>query len=134
MEARIEAAMKRGEFDDLSGEGQPLNLNDNPFADPSWRLAYHVLNNADMSPLWLEMGSELREEIAELHAAIERALPGLLENSGAVRRKRDRFRLRVAAINRRLAEYNLIVPHSAFQIPVLDPARELRPSTPDGEG
>lgn len=125
VEARIEAARKRGEFEGLSGKGQPLDLNDNPLSDPSWRLAHHILENADISPPWVAMAKEIREEIADLRAAIEKALPGRLEDSGAAQQQRERFYLRIATINRRLLEYNLTVPHTAFQIPALDPEREL---------
>lgn len=39
----IRKAMEEGAFDNLRGTGKPLSIEDNPFVDPSWQLAYHLL-------------------------------------------------------------------------------------------
>ena len=49
-ERKIEEAIERGEFDDLPGAGQPLDLDDlDPSLPEELRLAYRILKNAGMS-------------------------------------------------------------------------------------
>ena len=50
-ERKIEAAIERGEFDDLPGAGRPLELDDDPLVPEELRVAYRMLKNAgDMPP------------------------------------------------------------------------------------
>ena len=49
-ERRIEEAIGRGEFDDLPGAGQPLELADlDPSLPEELRMAYRILKNAGIS-------------------------------------------------------------------------------------
>jgi len=43
VEQRIREAMENGEFDNLSGQGKPLPLNENPFLEPGLDLAFGLL-------------------------------------------------------------------------------------------
>lgn len=68
-ENRIREAMEQGEFDNLPGAGEPLNLEDY-FATPEdVRMAYSVLKNANCRPLEVE----LLNEIARLEQAVAAA-------------------------------------------------------------
>jgi hypothetical protein len=64
---RIQEAIERGEFDNLSNKGQPLNL-DEYFATPEdFRLGHSVLKNAKIVPAEIELLGEvgrLNEQIA----------------------------------------------------------------------
>lgn len=71
IEEKIAEARERGEFDDLPGTGQPLRIQENPLAG-DWELAFHVLENAEMAPPWMEMSREVQEGMAELAALRER--------------------------------------------------------------
>lgn len=63
----IQEAIERGEFDNLSNKGQPLNL-DEYFATPEeFRLGHSVLKNAKVVPTEIELLGEvgrLNEQIA----------------------------------------------------------------------
>ena len=49
-ERKIAAAIERGEFDDLPGAGQPLDLDDlDPLMPEELRMAYRILKNAGMN-------------------------------------------------------------------------------------
>ena len=62
-ERKIQEAMKRGEFDNLSGMGKPLAMNEDLSGVPTeTRMAYKVLKNAGFIPPELE----LRKEIASM--------------------------------------------------------------------
>ena len=50
VEQRIKEAMAKGEFDNLKGKGQPLELEDNSHVPEELRIAYKLLSNAGMIP------------------------------------------------------------------------------------
>ena|SRR5918992_1052068 len=49
-EARIVEAIERGDFDDLPGNGRPLELEDLSHVPPHLRAGYKVLRNANVLP------------------------------------------------------------------------------------
>ena len=59
-EKQINEAIQRGEFDNLPGSGEPLNLEDDRQIPDDLRLAYKVLRNADCLPPELELKKEIR--------------------------------------------------------------------------
>jgi hypothetical protein len=69
VESKIKEAMERGEFDNLSGKGKPLDLTAYFDMPEDVRMAYSVLQNAGMLPREVV----LLKEIAELKQ-IESAL------------------------------------------------------------
>ena len=58
-EARIAAAIERGDFEDLPGVGQPLELDDDRDVPQALRIAYRILKNAGCLPPELELRSEI---------------------------------------------------------------------------
>ena len=69
-ENRILEAMEAGEFDNLQGMGQPLNLKDDAHIPPELRMAYKILKNADCLPPELELRKEV-VTLQDLVAAME---------------------------------------------------------------
>jgi len=63
---QIEEAMERGEFKDLPGKGQPLNLDTNPFLTPQVRMANRLLKQNGFAPRWIELKKEIKQEKAQL--------------------------------------------------------------------
>ena len=63
---RIREAMERGEFDNLEGKGQPLQLEDDSHLPPDLRIAHKILKNADCLPPELELRKEIRSTEALL--------------------------------------------------------------------
>jgi len=59
-EEQIRRAIEEGKFDNLPGKGKPLNLEQNPFEDPEWRLANHVLITSGFSLPWIEKRARSR--------------------------------------------------------------------------
>jgi hypothetical protein len=136
VERQIVEAQGRGEFDNLPGKGKPLNLQENPFADPGWRVAYKMLQDNGFALDWIELDKEIR---AEIKACRERLLQskGWYERSMAQlrhqesrRAKGERIRVRyiweqalenfadqVAQINKRIELLNLKVPLVHLQRP-----------------
>ena len=50
VEQRIREAIERGEFEQLPGAGQPLQLDDEPLIPEDLRVAYRILKNAGYAP------------------------------------------------------------------------------------
>lgn len=68
-ERKIEEAIERGEFDDLPGAGQPLDLDDlDPSLPEELRLAYRILKNAGIS------AADTQDETAERARARKKLL------------------------------------------------------------
>ncbi|MBW1707685.1 MAG: DUF1992 domain-containing protein [Deltaproteobacteria bacterium] len=61
IEKRIKEAQKRGEFDELPGSGEPLNVEDDSHVPEDLRLAYKILKNADCLPPELALKKEIRQ-------------------------------------------------------------------------
>src|SRR5260370_35559466 len=96
---KIQEAMDEGAFDNLSGRGQPLPLDENPFEDPSLRMAHRLLRNNGFAPAWIEEGRE-----------IETAIVKLRDNRARAAITAEEFRIRAAALNRRIVGLNLKAP------------------------
>ena len=62
-ERAIREAQERGEFEGLSGQGQPLPETCDPFMPETLRMAYKVLKNAGYIPKEIEDQREVRSLI-----------------------------------------------------------------------
>ena len=132
IEEQIRRAMEEGRFDNLPGQGRPLNLEEDPFEDPDWRLANHILRNAGFSLPWIESRREIEAATEAARAVLARAWANrqASQSHPAMSQERweqaeDVFRQAVAEINRRIASYNLEVPSLQLQRMSLDPGREI---------
>ena len=96
-ERKIREAMEEGAFDRLEGAGQPLDLDENPYEDPSLRMAHRLLKNNGFAPAWILEGKEIEQDLRRLRAERERLDPA-------------EYQQRTGALNRRIAAYNLKVP------------------------
>jgi hypothetical protein len=70
VEALIQEAMERGEFDKLPGKGKPIDLTEYFETSAEVRLAHSVLKNAGMTSREVD----LLKEIAELKQVLEAVL------------------------------------------------------------
>jgi hypothetical protein len=95
-ERKIREAMEEGAFDHLEGAGKPLSLQEDPFEDRSLRMAHRLLKNNGFAPAWIEEAKEIEAESRRLRALGE----------APAEDERDR----VAALNRRIAAFNLTAP------------------------
>ena len=69
VEERIRRAFERGEFDDLSGAGKPLALEDDSSVPEELRLAFKILKNAECLPPEIELRKEI-EKTEDILAAM----------------------------------------------------------------
>lgn len=128
-------AMQEGKFDELPGKGKPLNLEDNPHEDPSWRLAHHILKTSGFSLPWIESLREIETTYQSIQADLQAAWVHRLEplfddqpteeNDAQWQWAVQAFRRRIEDLNQAIRKVNLEVPNSQFQLPRIDPKREI---------
>jgi hypothetical protein len=73
VEERIRRAQKKGEFDNLEGSGEPLDLLNDQTVAEDLRLAYKILKNADCLPPEIELKKEIKQTEELLSAMSETA-------------------------------------------------------------
>lgn len=69
VEQRIQEAREEGKFDNLSGAGKPLRLEDDVWAGDK-AMAYHLLKSNDVAPQELERGREIDRDLARAEQPI----------------------------------------------------------------
>ena len=90
-ESRIREAAARGEFDDLPGHGERLELDDDSHIPEPLRVAYRILKNAGCVPPEVEA----RKELASIEALIDAT--GCSETRSRAERKLSYLRMKLAA-------------------------------------
>ncbi len=121
-EEQIQAAIRRGDFDDLPGRGRPLELDNDELVPDALRVGYRVLKNAGCLPPELM----LRNEISEVEALLDR-----VETDGeqlALCRRLQLLKTRLALYGR---ECCLLARDGAYRAKLL--SRLERPATSEAQ-
>lgn len=119
----IREAMERGDFDELSGRGEPVDLSENPFEDPEVRTAHRLLRNAGFAPAWLEEQKDIDENLKRARATLTRArdlFRDEIPRGARWQRAVQEFCETVAELNQRIRMYNLKAPGTVFHRKVFD--------------
>jgi DnaJ family protein C protein 28 len=118
-EKKLREAIENGEFDDLPGKGEPIDLKENPFEDPDLRVVHRLLRNAGFAPAWIEERKDIDAAFEAVRTTLARAWalfgkggksPSDLEWERCVRE----FREKVTELNQRIRIYNLKAPAAVF--------------------
>ena len=135
VEERLQEAFAEGKFANLPGRGKPLDLEEDPLADPAMWMARHILRNSGMSLPWVEERRRIEELLAEAIAGLERSWSAHVDSHGGEQasptaelrwqKAVGAFREQVSALNRRIRIYNLSVPHVRFQRCLIEAEREI---------
>jgi hypothetical protein len=136
---RIEEAIRRGDFDNLAGQGKPMRVEPEPFVPEDQQMANRILKNNDMVPTWIGERKEMlraieawREQfkriVGEAHSAWIAA--GSDERRGQLRQSWARWLARwedeLRDLNRRIGTFNLKQPITHLEIFKLRLDDELR--------
>jgi DnaJ homolog subfamily C member 28 len=138
-EEQIRKAMEEGQFDNLPGKGKPLNLDENPFEDPEWRMAHHLLKEGGFSLPWIEGRREIDKELAAARERLRtawRARQASLDRGAAIELVQyewsaavDVFKKKIEVLNRQIRDYNLQTPLLQFQMLSIQTEREIQKIT-----
>jgi len=116
----IRESMERGEFDSLSGTGEPIDLSENPFEDPDLRTTHRLLRNAGFAPAWIEERKDIEATLQQSEAVLHRARTLYHSDSAQWQRAVTEFREITAELNRRIRLYNLKTPVVTLQRKAID--------------
>ncbi len=133
IEDQIKKLMDEGAFDDLPGKGKPIQWDDNPYADPDAQAAHQLLKNAGFTLPWIEERQQIEADLEAARRALIRSRRWVAAQDRVLYpdaedewwRAVARFRETVAALNRRIRDYNLKVPSDAFQRLTINAEREI---------
>lgn len=134
IDKKIREAMEAGEFDNLAGTGQPIDLSENPFEDPDWRTANRLLRNAGFAPSWIEERKEIDAELEAARIVLTRNWKIKLNaretsNEQAAGERWEKalatVRDQLLKLNRRIDAWNLKTPGAGFHRNRIDIAREI---------
>ena len=135
IEDHIRKALEDGKFDDLPGKGKPLNLDDNPYADPEWQLAHHMLKSSGYTLPWIAARQEIDAQVETARATLvraweyrERSLQSGQPHAQVEaewQRAGKAFEAQVEKINKKIFDYNLQTPSEKFQLMKINAQKEL---------
>lgn len=109
IERQIREAAERGQFDNLPHQGEPLPIDDNPYAG-EWGLAFHLLKNEGVAPPWIEADKEVRELLGRRDAILARAAEVPPPSASARRRDHASLEDLVTRVNAAIARVNAEAP------------------------
>lgn len=124
----IREAMERGLFDDLPGQGKPLDLATNPFEDPLAPTFRRILRDNGATHPSIEARRELEREIESCRAALKHAFE--VRQGGGAESAWEyavaRFRKDATGLNRSIKLNNLGAPIPNFQVRTMDAEAEIQ--------
>ncbi len=134
---RIEEAMREGQFDNLRNHGKPIELNRNPNVPGDMRMAYDLLENNELTPVWIADRKTMQERIAKLRRKIERiaaeyraewaeAGPDRPLVERRWRKQVEAWESEMVEINRSILTVNLSIPVARLELFALRLEEELR--------
>lgn len=113
-EERIRQEVAEGKFAEVRGKGKPLHMADHPNEPEDRRLVNSILKSSEVTYDWLECGKtidfDLEQAVGRLRLLVQKK-PSMAECQTA----RLAFLRMVAALNRRILDYNGRVPTPAFK-------------------
>src|SRR6266702_332059 len=136
---QIREAQALGEFDNLQGTGQPLNLDDNLFAGDK-AMGYNLLKSNGFAPKEIELAKEIRSEFEHIEAKAaqlrhqgrtlrSRRVPPFASEKRAyniaVEKTGTEYERVLHELNRKVLTLNLMVPSLMHQ-PMFDVAKLMR--------
>ncbi|MPC37821.1 DnaJ subfamily C member 28 [Portunus trituberculatus] len=113
----IQEAMAKGEFDNLSNAGKPLKERPvNPYVDTVTHRINEVLINNGYAPEWVLLEKEIREAREDLRNSLKIVreqlgpLPLTKEEEKKWSVSQELLQSKITAINKKIDNYNLLVP------------------------
>ena len=133
IEDKIQLAILQGDFDNLKGQGRPIEKFQNPLIDRTTDMAYEILRKNGIKPEWIELQQTMNSLKDDLRARLradwahhcldkhaERTANAIDEDAAAFHMPRDatlftqtasvKYEVDERAVNSKVDAYNLNVP------------------------
>ncbi|XP_062429381.1 dnaJ homolog subfamily C member 28 [Rhea pennata] len=131
VEDLIQESMAKGDFDNLSGKGKPLQkFSDCPHIDPMTHNLNRILIDNGYQPEWILMQKEIRETIEQLRKGIVASRNKLGGPMTPYRQKQwnrvcEQFIEDIRKLNKRIDNFNLVVPILSRQMVHFNADKEI---------
>lgn len=131
VEDLIQESMARGDFQNLSGTGKPLNKFDhNPYMDPMTHNLNRILIDNGYQPEWIVVQKEIRETIGKMRETLQKVRARLgepMRHSETLQWNEHCavFADELGKLNKKVDNFNLIVPLMSRQMVHYSLKREL---------
>lgn len=131
VEDLIQESMARGDFDNLSGKGKPLKkFSGCSYLDPMTHNLNRILIDNGYQPEWILMQKEIKDTIEQLREAILNSRKKLGNPMTAAERQQwsqvcEQFQENIRKLNKRINDFNLIVPILSRQKVHFDAHKEI---------
>ncbi|XP_048348337.1 dnaJ homolog subfamily C member 28 [Sphaerodactylus townsendi] len=131
VEDLIQESMAKGDFDNLSGKGKPLQkFSDCPHIDPMTHNLNRILIDNGYQPEWILMQKEIRETIEKLRNDLivsrnKLGDPLTPQNMKLWNEGCECFTENIRTLNKRINDFNLIVPILSRQMVHFNASKEI---------
>lgn len=131
VEDLIQESMARGDFDNLSGKGKPLQkFAGCSYIDPMTHNLNRILIDNGYQPEWILMQKEIKDTIDQLRASMVASRKKLGNPMTPTEQKQwdqacEQFREDIRKLNKRVNDFNLIVPLLTRQKVHFDAQKEI---------
>ncbi|NWT07201.1 DJC28 protein, partial [Mionectes macconnelli] len=131
VEDLIQESMAKGDFDNLRGKGKPLQkFSDCPHIDPMTHNLNRILIDNGYQPEWILLQKEIRETIEGLRKSAVAARRKLGEPMTPLEQKQwsricEQFMEDIRKLNKRVDNFNLVVPILSRQMVHFSPEKEI---------
>lgn len=131
VEDLIQESMAKGDFDNLSGKGKPLKkFSGCSYIDPMTHNLNRILIDNGYQPEWILMQKEIKDTIDELRKAILVSRKKLGNPMTPTEQKQwsqvcEQFQENIRKLNKRINDFNLIVPLLTSQKVHFDAQKEI---------
>ncbi|KAM5154913.1 dnaJ homolog subfamily C member 28 [Callospermophilus lateralis] len=131
VEDLIQESMAKGDFDNLSGKGKPLKkFSGCSYIDPMTHNLNRILIDNGYQPEWILMQKEIKDTIEQLREAILVSRKKLGNPMTPAEQKQwnqvcEQFQENIQKLNKRINDFNLIVPILTRQKVHFDAQKEI---------
>ncbi|XP_062962178.1 dnaJ homolog subfamily C member 28 [Cynocephalus volans] len=131
VEDLIQESMAKGDFDNLSGKGKPLKkFSGCSYIDPMTHNLNRILIDNGYQPEWILMQKEIKDTIEQLREAILVSRKKLGNPMTPTEQKQwkqvcEQFQENIRKLNKRINDFNLIVPILTRQKVHFDAQKEI---------
>ena len=118
----IRKAMEAGEFNNLPGEGQPLDLSIDPHTPADMQLAYKIMKQNGVAPDWIVQSKALTAKLDSWQTRLKAAHKTYIKSNDVVAWLTAKEKLGEDAekLNKEIVAYNLKLPQGLAHRPLLN--------------
>lgn len=123
----IRKAMEAGEFDNLPGEGQPIDLSIDPYAPADMQLAFKIMKQNGIAPDWIVQGKALQAKLESWQSRLKAAHKAYKtsKNVAVWFDAREKLDEDAAKLNKEIVAFNLKLPTGFTHQPLINMERAI---------